>query len=35
MTHPNYTIFPLGDTAITIDFGNIINIDLNKSGHPS
>jgi inhibitor of KinA len=31
MTHPSYTIFPLGDTAITIDFGNIINTDLNKA----
>src|SRR5215218_8001816 len=27
--HP-YSIFPLGDSALTIDFGNIINIDINK-----
>src|SRR3954453_151995 len=31
MTNTNYTIFPLGDSAITIDFGNSINIDLNKA----
>jgi len=29
MTVP-YTIFPLGDTAITIDFGNSIDVHLNK-----
>lgn len=27
--HP-YTIFPLGDAALTIDFGNIINEEINK-----
>ena len=27
--HP-YSIFPLGDSALTIDFGNIISEDINK-----
>ena len=27
--HP-YSIFPLGDSALTIDFGNIIDVDINK-----
>src|SRR3954469_18493608 len=27
--HP-YSIFPLGDTALTIDFGNVIDVDTNK-----
>lgn len=27
--HP-YTIFPLGDSALTIDFGNVINDEINK-----
>jgi inhibitor of KinA len=31
MIATSYTIFPLGDTAITIDFGNTINIELNKA----
>src|SRR4051794_8244481 len=31
MTNINHTIFPLGDAAITIDFGNSINIDINKA----
>jgi inhibitor of KinA len=31
MTANNYTIFPLGDAAISIDFGNNINVDLNKA----
>ena len=31
MTGISYTIFPLGDAAITIDFGNTINVDLNKT----
>jgi inhibitor of KinA len=26
-----YSIFPLGDSALTIDFGNIINEDINKN----
>lgn len=30
ITKETYTIFPLGDSAITIDFGNKIDIDLNK-----
>src|ERR1041385_5233831 len=25
-----YTIFPLGDSSLTIDFGNIVNEELNK-----
>lgn len=30
LTHPDYTIFPLGDSALTIDFGNRISEELNK-----
>lgn len=30
--HP-YSIFPLGDSALTIDFGNIIEEDINKKVH--
>jgi inhibitor of KinA len=29
-SHPAYRIFPLGDAAMTIDFGNVINMDFNK-----
>jgi inhibitor of KinA len=28
---PSYTIFPLGDSALTIDFGNLIDLEINKS----
>lgn len=28
--NPSYHIFPLGDAALTIDFGNVINMDFNK-----
>jgi inhibitor of KinA len=27
---PDYTIYPLGDSALIVDFGNIINEDVNK-----
>jgi inhibitor of KinA len=30
LTQPGYTIFPLGDCALTIDFGNRISEELNK-----
>jgi inhibitor of KinA len=30
LTQPGYTIFPLGDSALTIDFGNTISEELNK-----
>jgi inhibitor of KinA len=28
--HPAYSIYPLGDTALVIDFGNVINEQINK-----
>ena len=29
-SHSAYRIFPLGDAALTIDFGNVINETINK-----
>lgn len=31
--NPPYTIYPLGDSALTVDFGNFIDLDLNRYIH--
>lgn len=30
MTRPTMRIFPLGDSALTVEFGNVISVDLNR-----